>query len=152
MAESVFIAGLFVLACEEMAGIAEHCGDQAEVDKVQKSAAEMEKIVWAAGWDGEWFRRAYDDYGHVLGSKENVEGRIFIEPQGICVMAGLGVEQSGTRSKRSIRLENILPHRMGSFCSSLRSVNIICIWVRSPPIRLAIKRMRASSATPIRGS
>ncbi len=56
----------------------------------QKAAAEMEKTVWAAGWDGEWFRRAYDDYGHVLGSKENTEGQIFIEPQGICVMAGLG--------------------------------------------------------------
>jgi cellobiose phosphorylase len=52
----------------------------------------MEKTIWAAGWDGDWFRRAYDDFGHVLGSKENDEGRIFIEPQGICVMAGLGVE------------------------------------------------------------
>jgi cellobiose phosphorylase len=92
VAESVFIAGLFVLACEEMAGIAKHCSDQAEVARVQKSAAEMEKTVWAAGWDGEWFRRAYDDYGKPLGSRENVEGRIFIEPQGICVMAGLGVE------------------------------------------------------------
>ena len=52
----------------------------------------MESTVWAAGWDGEWFRRAYDDYGHVLGSKENTEGQIFIEPQGICIMAGLGIE------------------------------------------------------------
>jgi cellobiose phosphorylase len=52
----------------------------------------MEKTVWAAGWDGEWFRRAYDDYGNALGSKENVEGKIFIEPQGICLMAGLGVQ------------------------------------------------------------
>jgi cellobiose phosphorylase len=92
VAESVFIAGLFVLACQEMAGIAKHREDQAELEKVQNVAAEMEKTVWAAGWDGEWFRRAYDDYGHVLGSKENTEGQIFIEPQGICVMAGLGVE------------------------------------------------------------
>jgi cellobiose phosphorylase len=92
VAESVFIAGLFVLACQEMAGIAEHYGDHAETDKVQNAAAEMEKTVWAAGWDGDWFRRAYDDFGHVLGSKENTEGRIFIEPQGICVMAGLGVD------------------------------------------------------------
>jgi cellobiose phosphorylase len=92
VAESVFIAGLFVLASQEMMGIAQHCGDQAEVDKLQKAAAETEKIVWAAGWDGEWFRRAYDDYGNVLGSKENVEGQIFIEPQGICVMAHLGAE------------------------------------------------------------
>lgn len=91
VAESVFIAGLFVLACQEMAGIAGHCKDQAEMDKVLKAANEMEKTVWAAGWDGEWFRRAYDDYGHVLGSKENTEGQIFIEPQGICVMAGLGI-------------------------------------------------------------
>jgi cellobiose phosphorylase len=92
VAESVFIAGLFVLACQEMAGIAEHYGDHAETDRVQNAAAEMEKTVWAAGWDGDWFRRAYDDFGHVLGSKENTEGRIFIEPQGICVMAGLGVD------------------------------------------------------------
>ena len=57
----------------------------------------MEQTVWSAGWDGDWFRRAYDDYGHVLGSKENTEGKIFIEPQGICVMAGLGVDAAPSR-------------------------------------------------------
>jgi cellobiose phosphorylase len=92
VAESVFIAGLYVLACNEMAGIAKHRGDNAELDKVTKASADMEATVWKAGWDGDWFRRAYDDFGHVLGSKENTEGRIFIEPQGICIMAGLGVE------------------------------------------------------------
>ena len=91
VAESVFIAGLFVLACQEMAGMAQQREDHAEVKKVQSAAAEMEKTVWSAGWDGEWFRRAYDDYGHVLGSRENTEGKIFIEPQGICIMADLGV-------------------------------------------------------------
>jgi cellobiose phosphorylase len=102
-AESVFIAGLFVLACQEMIGLADHYvkSQKSKVDgpfdlrpstDYSSAAAEMEKTVWAAGWDGEWFRRAYDDFGHVLGSKENAEGQIFIEPQGICVMAGLGVE------------------------------------------------------------
>ncbi|HEX9330406.1 MAG TPA: glycosyl transferase, partial [Anaerolineales bacterium] len=61
VAESVFIAGLFVLACQEMAGIAEYCGDQTQVDKAKKAADDMEQTVWAVGWDGEWFRRAYDD-------------------------------------------------------------------------------------------
>jgi cellobiose phosphorylase len=92
VAESVFIAGLFVLACSEMIGIAGHRNDQAEVEKITESAVAMEKTIWAAGWDGDWFRRAYDDFGHVLGSKENTEGQIFIEPQGVCIMAGLGVE------------------------------------------------------------
>ena len=111
IAESVFIAGLFVLACEEMAGIARYCNDQAEIDKVQKAAASMEQTVWAAGWDGEWFRRAYDDYGHVLGSKENAEGQIFIEPQGICIMAGLGVENgNAVRALDSVEQHLATPH------------------------------------------
>lgn len=119
VAESVFIAGLFVLACQEMVGIAEHCGDQVEVDKVQNAAAEMEKTVWSAGWDGDWFRRAYDDFGRVLGSKENTEGQIFIEPQGICVMAGLGVDaaprpfgQSG--SGNAIKALDSVGERLGT--------------------------------------
>jgi cellobiose phosphorylase len=100
VAESVFIAGLFVLACQEMAGITkklkEEKGDSflflLSSEDYLKFAQDMEATVWAAGWDGEWFRRAYDDFGHVLGSKENIEGQIFIEPQGICIMAGLGLE------------------------------------------------------------
>jgi cellobiose phosphorylase len=92
VAESVFIAGLFVLAAKEMIGIASHRLDKVESGKMQDAAKQMEATVWEAGWDGEWFRRAYDDFGHVLGSKENTEGQIFIEPQGICIWAGLGVE------------------------------------------------------------
>jgi cellobiose phosphorylase len=92
VAESVFIAGLFVLVAKEMVAIAGHKEDSGEAAKMQLAAAQMEATVWKSGWDGEWFRRAYDDFGHVLGSKENTEGQIFIEPQGICIWAGLGVE------------------------------------------------------------
>jgi cellobiose phosphorylase len=111
VAESVFIAGLFVLACTEMKGLAKHRGDKAELEKVTRASADMEKIVWKAGWDGEWFRRAYDDFGHVLGSKENTEGRIFIEPQGICVMAGLGVENgNAVKALDSVAEHLATPH------------------------------------------
>ena len=121
-AESVFIAGLFVLACSEMIGLAEHYV-KSQKSKVAltfdlrpstdyfNASAEMEKTVWAAGWDGEWFRRAYDDYGHVLGSKENTEGQIFIEPQGICVMAGLGVENgNAVKALDSVAEHLATPH------------------------------------------
>lgn len=110
-AESVFIAGLFVLACNEMTGLAQHRSDNTEVIKLAKAAAEMETTVWAAGWDGDWFRRAYDDFGHVLGSKENAEGRIFIEPQGICIMAGLGVENgNAVKALDSVAEHLATPH------------------------------------------
>jgi cellobiose phosphorylase len=57
----------------------------------------MAERVFEHGWDGEWFRRAYDDFGHPIGSKECQEGQIFIEPQGVCVMAGLGVDDGRAR-------------------------------------------------------
>jgi cellobiose phosphorylase len=97
VAESVLIAGLFVLAAKEMVEIAGRRDDKAQVAQMQKAAAQMENTIWKSGWDGEWFRRAYDDFGHVLGSKENEEGKIFIEPQGMCIMAGLGVKDGRAR-------------------------------------------------------
>jgi len=90
-AESVFIAGLFVLACREMEEIA---GKFASAEEAQKYAGQrqaMEAVIENSGWDGEWFRRAYDDAGAPVGSRECQEGQIFIEPQGICVMAGVGL-------------------------------------------------------------
>jgi cellobiose phosphorylase len=106
VAESVFIAGLFVLAAKEMAGLAGKLKKKVDVNASLIAAEEMEQAIWKAGWDGDWFRRAYDDFGHVLGSQENVEGRIFIEPQGICVMAGLGIEDG--RAKKA--LDSVAKH------------------------------------------
>ncbi len=92
VAESVFIAGLFVLAAREMAGLAEARGLEAEAEAYRCAAQQMEQAVCEHGWDGGWFLRAYDHFGRKLGSQENEEGQIFIEPQGMCVMAGLGLD------------------------------------------------------------
>ena len=100
VAESVFIAVLFVLAAQEMAKMQAARGkrqEQASPSAMRPAhfyldaAAKMEQTVWEHGWDGAWFQRAYDALGHKVGSKECGEGQIFIEPQGIAVMAGLGL-------------------------------------------------------------
>ena len=111
VAESVFIAGLFVLAAKEMTAIASHTQQLEEADAYSKAARDMEKVVWEAGWDGEWFRRAYDNFERPIGSKECDEGQIFIEPQGICVMAGLGVEDGRARQALDSVLDRLTtPH------------------------------------------
>ncbi|RME75764.1 MAG: glycosyl transferase [Chloroflexi bacterium] len=92
VAESVFIAGLFVLAAREMAELARRRGLDDEAKFYCQAATQMETAVAHHGWDGDWFLRAYDDFGHKVGSRECREGRIFIEPQGMCVMAGIGLE------------------------------------------------------------
>jgi cellobiose phosphorylase len=85
VAESVFIGGLFVFAAREMAAIT---GDNAYNEKADRMAA----TVLEHGWDGDWFKRAYDHFSNPVGSKECEEGQIFIEPQGICIMAGIGFD------------------------------------------------------------
>jgi cellobiose phosphorylase len=97
-AESVFIAGLFVLAAKELASIADLRGDTDEAEGYRLSAEKMAGTIAEHGWDGAWFRRAYDYFGNVIGSQSNAEGQIFIEPQGICVMAGVGLDD-GTASR-----------------------------------------------------
>ena len=92
VAESIFIAGLFVLATKEMQTLSDRLGNAEMAEEYQQAAVAMESAIWESGWDGDWFLRAYDAFGERLGSNGNKEGQIFIEPQGICVMAGLGLE------------------------------------------------------------
>lgn len=90
VAESVFIGGLYVLACREMEGIVQKLGKTTDSEKYKSLRMNMELVVSTAGWDGAWFRRAYDNDSNPVGSSECTEGQIFIEPQGMCVMAGIG--------------------------------------------------------------
>jgi cellobiose phosphorylase len=92
VAESVFIAGLFVLSANTLAEITEHIGLKYQAGVLRREAEEMEAVIWQHGWDGAWFRRAYDDFGDPVGSQVCKEGQIFIEPQGFCIMAGLGLK------------------------------------------------------------
>jgi cellobiose phosphorylase len=91
VAESVMIAGLFIQAANEMAAIVNHLGDTESASHYQAASHNMESALVTAGWDGNWFRRAYNDFGQPVGSIECVEGKIFIEPQGMSVMAGVGL-------------------------------------------------------------
>ncbi len=92
-AESVFIAGMFVKYGKDYVEICKHRGLMDEAKKAKEEIAKMEATVLDAGWDGEWFLRAYDHYKNKIGSKECEDGQIFIEPQGFCVMAEIGLEQ-----------------------------------------------------------
>ena len=93
VAESVFIAGMFVKYGEEYAQLCELMGDQAEADHARAEVQKMYDTVLKDGWDGDWFVRAYDAYGKKIGSKECEEGQIYIESNGFCPLAGIGVKE-----------------------------------------------------------
>ena len=92
VAESVFIAGMFVKYGKAYAEICRRRNLKDEANEAEKHIRKMEETVLKYGWDGEWFLRAYDAFSNPVGSHKNEEAQIFIEPQGMCVMAGIGKE------------------------------------------------------------
>lgn len=93
VAESVMIAGMFVKYGKEYATICRMIGLEQEALETEASVKEVYEAVIKSGWDGNWFLRAYDAFGEKVGSGECEEGKIFIEPQGFCVMGGIGIEE-----------------------------------------------------------
>jgi cellobiose phosphorylase len=112
VAESVFIAGMFVKYGKAYANILKHLGKDKEAKNTDKAVVDMEKAVLKDGWDGKWFLRAYDAHGKKVGSHYNDEGQIYIEPQGMCVMAGIGVE-SGEAQKALDSVKERLETKFG---------------------------------------
>ena len=112
VAESIFIAAMFVKYGKEYAAICRRRGNEEEAVYAEKEVEKVYQAVLDAGWDGEWFLRAYDAAGEKVGSKECEEGKIYIEPQGFCVLAEIGVKE-GLAEKALTSVKNILETKYG---------------------------------------
>jgi cellobiose phosphorylase len=120
VAESVFIAAMFVHIGPEYAELAERRGLTDVAARARTEIEAMRAAVLKHGWDGEWFLRAYDFYGNPVGTDAKPEGKIWIEPQGFAVMAGIGVdptdpaspESPAVRALDSVREHLATPHGM----------------------------------------
>lgn len=110
-AESLMIAGQFVMLADEYARICRLAGKDEEAAFALDEAAKMRLAVERHGWDGEWFLRAYDFFGRPVGSHLNDEGKIFIESQGWCGMAGIGADKGLVeKSLLSVKKHLDTPH------------------------------------------
>lgn len=98
VAESLMIAGLFVAYGKEFIELCREVNKDNEAEQAQIHVDAMIEAIEKHGWDGEWFLRAYDYFGEKIGSKENEEGKIFIESQGYCIMAGVGIENGKAKT------------------------------------------------------
>ena len=117
VAESVLVAGMFVKYGNEYAHICKHIGLDDEASKVLEEVDIMYNAVLKHGWDGDWFLRAYDASSLPVGSHTCNEGQIYIEPQGMCIMAGIGIDEGhaeralGSVEKRLDTTYGVLLHQ-----------------------------------------
>ncbi len=117
VAESVFIAGMFVKYGADYAQLCRRIGLTQEAQEVDAAVAKMKQAVLDHGWDGEWFLRAYDAFGNKVGSRQCEEGQIYIEPQGFCTLAGIGRDTGeGLKAMESTR-----KHLLGEYGIELLS-------------------------------
>ena len=149
----MFIAGLFVLAASELAGIAGLRGLAGDATTYQRGGDAMADTVGQHGWDGAGSDGRMTTSGNAVGSAENAEGQIFVEPQGMCVMSGIGTRQRAWPAKAlsSVREHLATSHGIVMLQPALHAT-ITWSSARSPPIRPATRRTAASSATPTHGS
>jgi len=101
-AESIFIAGMFVKYGQEYIDICEAINKKDEAQRVLKAVEKVSNAVIKDGWDGDWYLRAYDAFGQKVGSNENEEGKIFVEPQGFCTMAKIGGKTYGEKALKHV--------------------------------------------------
>lgn len=111
--ESIFIAAMFVHYGKDYAKICNLIGRDDEAALARKAVDDMYDAVIQHGWDGDWFLRAYDAFGDKVGSKECQYGQIFIEPQGFCVLAEIGIKE-GLAKKALTSVEQILDTKYGT--------------------------------------
>jgi cellobiose phosphorylase len=115
VAESVMIAGLFLYASRDLAELYRFLGRGDDARRIDLGYSEMLGIVETHAWDGEWYTRAFDNFGKPVGSKACEEGKIYIESQAWCVLGGAG--RANGRARKALESVEKYLYKPGLGCA-----------------------------------
>jgi cellobiose phosphorylase len=85
--ESVWLGFFLYRILDEFIPLCERRGDVERGQRYRTYQAQLKAALNDAGWDGEWYRRAYYDDGTPLGSAHNTECRIDVLAQAWAVIS-----------------------------------------------------------------
>jgi cyclic beta-1,2-glucan synthetase len=103
--ESVWLAMFLLVILKDWVPLANQRGQHDRADAWAAASTGLETALNANGWDGAWFRRAYFDNGHVLGSHDNPECRIDLIAQAWSVFALPAGDERALQAMRSADAE-----------------------------------------------
>ncbi len=86
--ESVFLAFQLRYALKTYIEICQMLKKTNEIRWAEEHLNSLDKNIDKHAWDGEWFIRAYRYDGMKIGSKENAEGSLWLNPQSWSVLSG----------------------------------------------------------------
>ena len=100
----MFIAGLFMLAADELAEIADAAGRCDGAARVAgRPGPTWRRPSASTAGTGSGSAAPTTSSARPVGSAENEEGQIYIEPQGMCVMAGIGLDDGMATAGAGVR-------------------------------------------------
>jgi len=101
--ESVWTTELLILALNEFQALACLRGEKGLARKYKAPKQFLCQAIQKFAWDGDWFLRAYTGSGRKVGSKENPEGTIFLNPNTWAVICGVASREQGLRAMDAVR-------------------------------------------------
>jgi len=99
--ESIWMAWFTVATTAAMARLGDRRGETALADTWRRRASALVRAVEEAGWDGAWYRRAFDDDGRPWGSAACDECRIDSIAQSWAVLSGGAAAARASQALRS---------------------------------------------------
>jgi len=100
--ESIWLAEFFYLILTRLAELCERTKKNNYAKRYKLKANELKKAFDKYAWDGEWFYRATKDNGEKIGSRENKEGKIYLNAQTWSVLSGIADKDKAVKSINSV--------------------------------------------------
>jgi cellobiose phosphorylase len=87
--QSVWLAQALVRSLNMLAELAQLSGRKEKAKNYSNKARIMSERINKVAWDGNWYARGITDSGLIYGSKENKQGKIFINTQAWALLSGI---------------------------------------------------------------
>src|SRR5262249_54602233 len=101
--ESVWLAFFLYGLLEDFAGVLERAGDRVTAAEYRVRRERYQTALETHAWDGEWYACATRDDGRWIGSKENEEGRIALNPQTWAILTEAGSAARRDQAWQAVR-------------------------------------------------
>ena len=102
-AETVWVGQFLVYVSRELVRLAGLKNDKDSEKRYGKIAANMSGVINDVAWDGDWYIRAFDDFGAPVGSSKNKEGKIDLIAQAWAVMGEVSDKKRSYRCMDMVR-------------------------------------------------
>ncbi len=100
--ESLFVSFQLRYALKTYKEITSLLNEKTESIWAKEKLESLDGVLEKYAWDGKWYIRAFDENGNKIGSNNNEEGKIFLNPQSWAVFSGHASRERAEKAMDSV--------------------------------------------------